>query len=483
MKNCTRAFVLLAFLTTTHICDAQQRLILRPDGKSLSSKSIDGIVQQLMDTADVAGMCIGIISDNKPVYVKGYGFSNRITGKRNDTSTCFYAASLAKSLFAYIVLQLVDEGKLDLDKPLYTYLPKPIPAYDNYKDLAGDDRWKLITARHCLDHTTGFPNWRQGNPHGNNKLEIFFTPGQRYEYSGEGITLLQLAVETITGKGLEVLAQEKIFRPFGMHRTSFVWQPSFESDYAMGHDQNGDTLAKSKRKEAYAAGSMETTIADYTRFMSAVLNGKRLSEKSHSDMFSTQIRIYSRAQFFFLNNDSTDEVKNAALGYGLGWGLFKSTYGKAFFKEGHIDGWMHYVIAFPEKKTALVIMTNSSNGESIFKEIVEKLTGVTIPWQWEGYFPYRANIKLPIEVLQQYAGVYDGRLRAEVFIDNGRLKVKSETVHLPPTNLYATNDHHFYLKIMETDIEFVKGPDGKIVKAVLEDEGEHYELQKVNDKK
>jgi CubicO group peptidase (beta-lactamase class C family) len=100
-----------------------------------------------MYKAEVTGLCPGIINDNKVAYVKSYGYKNAAKSELNDTTTCFYAASLAKPLFAYLVMQLVDEKVIDPDKPLYTYLPKPLPGYENYKDLAGDDRWKLITAR------------------------------------------------------------------------------------------------------------------------------------------------------------------------------------------------------------------------------------------------------------------------------------------------------------------------------------------------
>jgi CubicO group peptidase (beta-lactamase class C family) len=467
-------FAILFALTSM----AQPAQINRPDGKTISIKAIDSIVNKLMDTAEVTGLGLGIINFNNISYVKSYGFKNKARQELNDTSTCFYAASLAKPLFAYIVMQLVDEGKINLDKPLYTYLPKPLPEYDNYKDLAGDERWKLITARDCLDHTTGFPNWREYNPHDNKKLEIFFTPGTRYAYSGEGIYLLQMVVETITGRTLEDLAQEKIFKPFGMARTSYLWQPAFESDYAFGHDMNEDVLPKDKRTSANAAGSMETTIADYTRFMAAVMRGKRLSAKSREEMFSPHIAINSLRQFPSLDKATADH-KKIQLSYGLGWGLFSSPYGKAFFKEGHGDGWVHYVIGFPDKGIAVVILSNSANGESIFKELVEKITGVTIPWYWEGYTPYRATVKLPVTVLQQFTGEYDGKLKATITLVNGQLKVESPTVNLLKTNLYPSNDHHFFLKIMDTDIDFVKGPDGKIVKAILNDEGAHYELMKV----
>jgi len=456
---------------------AQQ--IARPDGNIISIKYIDSVAKKLMDTAQITGLALGIINDNKVAYVNSYGYKNKALQTLNDTATCFYAASLAKPLFAYLVMQLVDEGAIDLDKPLYTYLPKPLPAYDNYKDLAGDDRWKLITARDCLDHTTGFPNWREFNPHDNNKLEIFFTPGQRFAYSGEGIYLLQFVVETVTGRSLESLAVEKIFRPFGMTRTSFLWQPRFETDYANGHDMNGDTIAKSRSKTQNAAGSMETTIADYTRFVAGVMQGKGLSEKAKAEMLSPQIGIYSKREFPSLDKGTTSDNRSIKLSYGLGWGLFNSPYGKAFFKEGHGDGWVHYVISFPDKKIALVIMCNDANGESIFKELVEKISGVTIPWYWEGYTPYRENVRLSPQFLQQFVGEYDGKLKAIITLENGQLKAESPTVNLPKTNLYAQNDHHFFLKIMSTDMDFVKDGSGKVVKAVLDDEGEHYELLKV----
>ena len=477
MKNNLRFILVISVLTFAF--NAQSQVISRPDGKTVKTTDIDGIVKKLMDTAGVNGLSIGIINNNKPVYVKAYGYKNGPQQQLNDTTTCFYAASLSKSLFAYIVMQLADKGLIDLDKPLYTYLPKPLPEYEDYKDLAGDERWKLITARDCLNHTTGFPNWRQFNPHDSNKLEIFFTPGSRYAYSGEGIYLLQMVVETITKKKLEELAQENIFKPFGMKKTSYLWQPSFNSDYALGHDMNGDTLPKHKRKIANAAGSMETTAADYTRFMAVVMQGKRLSSKTWHQMLSPQIAINSKRQFPSLNNDTTADNRKIQLSYGLGWGLFTSPYGRAFFKEGHDDGWVNYVIGFPDKKIALVIMCNDSNGESIFKELVEKLTGVTIPWYWEGYTPYRENVKLPANILQQYTGEYDGKIKATITLLNGQLKVESPTVNLPKTNLYAANDHHFFLKIMDAEIDFVKDINGKVIKAALNDEGDHYELLKV----
>jgi len=460
---------------------AQQKNLKKPDGGSISAQKIDQIVKKLMDTAGVTGLCLGIINDNKPAYVKAYGYKNKADGTLMDTSTCLYGASLAKPLFGYLVMQLVQQGVIDLDKPLYTYLPKPLPEYDNYKELAGDDRWKLITARHCLSHTTGFPNWRNNDPNYLQKMGIFFKPGTHYSYSGEGIMLLQMVVETITHRKLEDMAREMIFAPMHMSRSSFLWQPRFETDYAVAHGIEEDTIPKDRYKEAYAAGSMETTVADYTRFIAGVLQKKQLNEKIWQETFSPQIPIYSKKQIFSLSPDSTGDNAKIELSYGLGWGLFKTPYGKAFFKEGHGNGWVHYTMAIPSQKTALIIMCNSANGESIFKELTEKLTGVLIPWEWENYIPYRGTEKLSAAQLQKFAGVWENKERytATITVVNGKLKVEAPKVGLPKTTFYTQNDHHLFLKIMEADFEFVKGADGNFDKIIADDEGEHYELVRI----
>jgi len=154
----TLSLIILLIISLTKSTLAQQKSITRPDGRDITAATIDRTVKKLMDTADVTGLSLGVIVGNKVAYIKSYGYKNKAASTWNDTATCFYGASLSKALFAYLVMQLMDKGILDLDKPLYTYLPKPLPEYDKYKDLAGDDRWKLITARHCLSHTTGFPN-------------------------------------------------------------------------------------------------------------------------------------------------------------------------------------------------------------------------------------------------------------------------------------------------------------------------------------
>ena len=155
------------------------------NGKSISTAELEAFVEQLMEKADVAGLSLAILNDSQIVYHKAFGYKNKSDGTRNDEQTVFSAASLSKTVFAYLVMLLVEEKIIDLDRPLYEYLEKPLYEYPAYADLKGDERYKLITARMVLSHTTGFPNSRLIEP--DRRLKFLFSPGERNSYSGEGI--------------------------------------------------------------------------------------------------------------------------------------------------------------------------------------------------------------------------------------------------------------------------------------------------------
>src|SRR5208337_3497866 len=166
------------------------------------------------------------------------------------------------------------------------------------------------------------------------KLHIHFQPGSRYAYSGEGIALAQFVVETATGRPLESLMAESLFGPVGMTRTSMVWQPHFESDFANGYDEYGRSLGPERRSHADAAGSMQTTLRDYAAFLSALLRNKPLGAPATGSLFDRQIAIHSAHQFPSLAPETTTANDSIRLSYGLGWGVYSSPWGEAFFKEG-----------------------------------------------------------------------------------------------------------------------------------------------------
>lgn len=479
--------VILAALTRSALT---QTSVNRLDGSTIPPAEIDTTVTRLMQAAEVTGVAITIFNHGDTAYQRAYGFRDKEKNLPLTTDSVMTAASLSKVAFGYMVVQLVDEKKFDLDKPVYQYLPKPLPEYSNYRDLASDPRYKKITGRMLLSHTAGFPNWRAFND--DHKLNINFEPGSRYAYSGEGINLLQLVVETITGKPLEELMQSYIFQPFGMTRTSMVWQERFESDYANGYDEYGRSMGPERRKTADAAGSMQTTPRDFARFVQAVLRGERLSKTTRGQMLSPQIQIFSKHQFPSLNTEITDENKGIRLSYGLGWGLYWTPYGKAFFKEGHDEGWRNYAVCFDESKTGLVIMTNSSNGEGIFKELLETLLKNTYtPIEWEGYTPYdklsprpplAQHKEVPIDprLLDAYVGCYMYSPEVILVITPGKgthlvVQENDET----PQNLAPESDVEFFSTSADDEYSFDMDSSGHVTQMVLHTGGKDLPIKRV----
>lgn len=380
------------FFSTANIVSSQK--VTRLNGSPILHDSLDKTIERLLHAADVQGLEISIFNNNRIVYKKAFGYTRSDTRLPLHTNSNMYGASLSKAVFAVLVMKLVEEGALDLDKPLQQYLSKPIYDYkpltrwhDNYSDLKNDSLYKKITARMCLDHTTGFANWRWDEK--DEKLRVNFEPGKKYSYSGEGMVYLQVVLEKMLGKSLETMMQEKIFTPLGMNMSSYTWQPQFDKDYAIGHNSAGELYEKDKDNEARSASTLETSLDDFTLFIEGVLNNRILKSTSRNKMFTPQIRLRSVQQFGPFRFRDTTANNAINLSYGMGWGLLQSKYGIGAFKEGHGDGFQHYTIIFPNKGTGIILMSNSDNAESIFKELLEVCIGDTFtPWYWENYIPY-----------------------------------------------------------------------------------------------
>lgn len=221
-----------------------------------------------------------------------------------DEDTVFQAASLSKPVFAHLVLQLVDQGVLSLDSPLAGYLP-------NY--LADDERALSITARHVLSHSAGLPNWRNADV----PLKTYFQPGSRFSYSGEGFLYLQKAVEEVTGEKADILAHRLVCQPFGMSRSSFIWDRRFDDNQAHPHDAFGRPALNYKPGEANAAWSFQTTAADYAKFLLAVLDGSRLTPETARLWLQPGVEVTHPG---IQSLGSTDGNVQTGVAWGLGWG-------------------------------------------------------------------------------------------------------------------------------------------------------------------
>ena len=291
------------------------------------ARSIDAEATRLMTRENVQGMALAFIEDGKIVHVAAYGYRNVARGLPLTTDTIMYGASLTKAAFAYMLLQLVDEGRLNLDASVADLLPRPLPEYDSedydYTDLAGDERWRALTPRILLTHTSGFANFRWLEP--DQRLRIHDDPGTRYGYSGEGFYILQLILEQGLGLDAGQEMQARVFDRFGMTRTSMMWRPDFAENLADGYGLDGAVEPHDERSGASAAGSMDTSIADQARLWAGIMRGDGLSASSRAEMIKPQVPITSAHQFPTLAAEVDPNNKAIGLAAGLGLVTFRDT--------------------------------------------------------------------------------------------------------------------------------------------------------------
>src|SRR5580658_8884326 len=308
----------------------------------------------LMRKADIPGLSIAVIRDGKILWEGEFGQKNAIGNGVTDgpvlRDTLFSAASLSKPVFAYIVLRLVDRGVIDLDKPLYAY-------GFSYDRIDKDPRSKLITARMVLDHTTGLPNW------GGTPLEFLFTPGEKFNYSGEGYVYLQKVVEHITGKSLEELAQQEVFVPLKMEHSTFRWRPILANQLVIGKLETDEAIPWDFPYED-AASSLLTTADDYAKFIVALMNGVGLKQATFQQMWSPQVAV---------------PEKGPGVSFGLGWGLEQIGASKYIYHGGNNVAFKGAAIACPEKRQGLVYLTNSEDGLTIESALVKAIEGEDHP--------------------------------------------------------------------------------------------------------
>ncbi len=221
-------------------------------------------VPRLMREYHVPGVSIAIVQRGRVRWAQGFGVSDANQNQPVTVETIFEACSMSKPIMALSALQLIQDGRLDLDTPLTTYL-----GHDYLPDQPAHRR---ITARMALTHRTGLPNWRMGYDDMGGPLPLLFAPGSEYTYSGEGIVFLQRAMEAITGAPLERLAEEGLFGPLGLTHTSFVWTEAVERDLASGHREDGSFKERTRYRKANGAYSLYTTPTEYARLMLTLVN-------------------------------------------------------------------------------------------------------------------------------------------------------------------------------------------------------------------
>ncbi len=370
-----------------------------PGGKGSwipSARLVDAL-PRLMRIAGVPGLAIAVVGDGRLAWSRSFGVKNILTGDPVREDTLFEAASMTKPVFAYVAMQLADDKRLDLDKPLVAYRR---PAY-----LGADPNLERITARHVLEHSTGLPNWAS------EPLVTSSAPGSRYSYSGEAFIWLQLVVETIMGTGLGSVMQAKLFGPAGMSHSSFGWDQAIARSAVFGHSEppEGETklppqptrelgdrllpvaIGRGKPIASWtyedsveamretdpgttpsthdllvnSAGGLLTTAADYATFMALMMDRTGRAAWEIGDA-GRQAMLTPRI-----------DVRGRDISRGLGWELEQSPAGPLFQHSGSNYGIFKTLgVGDARNGRAIVVFTNATNGNALAARIVREATGI-----------------------------------------------------------------------------------------------------------
>ena len=315
------------------------------------------LTPRLMIALDVPGVGIALIRDGEIAWRGYFGVKRSDGAEPIDSLTIFEAASMSKPAYAYPFMKLVETGAMDLDTPLVRYLGRDY--------IAGDTLHRAITARMVLAHTSGFPNWR-----GDEGLTVEFAPGTQIGYSGEGFQFLQTVAEAVTAKSMADFTRGGLLDPLGLTSASYVWLDAHDSLASFGHTADGVPRPRAPYTEANAAYTLYITPVGYARILLEIMGAPTgphsLSAATKATMLAPQ-HVAPDREPIRRGGRSDGEVH-----FTLGWRLDRTPSGDRYWHSGsNSTGFQCYAEFDPATGDGIVIMTNSSSGSPLWRELMD----------------------------------------------------------------------------------------------------------------
>ena len=349
---------ILVFVTVLYVnlaSSQQPEKISSYFGMEISTDTLERHLQERMAELNIPGLSLAIINGGEVVYENAFGYADVEKGRLVTDETIFEGASFSKPVFAFFVMTFVEEGTLDLDRPLYEYYP--------YPDIAHDERYKEITARMVLSHQGGFPNWREDD---GGTLRLHFDPGTGYRYSGEGYQYLALVlreIENTDWAGLEALFQERVAEPLGLGHTVFIQTPYTRANKAEPYNASGmqinweDDYWFRRNEDVFVApASIHSEPTDFSKWMLAVMNEELLTEASYAEMLKPHAE--------------TAPILEGGIFYTLGFQTPGFPFSNLYAHGGDNVGFEGFFALDTGKDWGFVMMTNSDNGQAFSEEIL-----------------------------------------------------------------------------------------------------------------
>ena len=411
---------------------------------------MDQVIRASSD-ADAFSGAVLVARDGRILLDQGYGLANREWNIPNDGDVKFRLGSLSKQFTAVAIMLLNQQGKLDLDAPIKTWLPDAPAA------------WDAITPRHLLSHTAGVPNFtafsdfeaQKTRPATMSQLiarfrdrPLDFAPGSRFAYSNSGYVLLSAIIEAASGQTYADFVAANLFQPLGMSDSGYdrhdVILPRRASGYAPGADGvvNADYVDMSIPT---GAGALYSTTHDLLKWEQGLFGGRLLNAQSMTAL--------------------TTPVRN---GYAMGLMVSEADGKRLVWHNGAIEGFNTYMAYDPGDRTAVIVLGNL-NGEAPGKlgaALVTLARGGTVTLPSE-----RRAVALSPEVLKAYEGVYNLAPTFALTISVVDGKLMAQATGQPAFALTAEAEDAFYLTAVDAQITFTRNAAGAVEGLVLHQGG------------
>ena len=329
---------------------------------------LDERISVLIEDYNIPGLNIAIVQKGETVWSKAYGYADLEQGRRMTLDTHCRVESISKSVTAWGVMKLVDEGKIDLDKPIIQYIK-------NWEFPESEFSKQKITSRLLLSHSAGMPlgpigiiySTEEDKPslreYLSQEATIEQPPGQEFYYSNIGFDLLELLIEEVTGRDFAEYMENEVLTPLGMINSSFIWDKQWDPPVPNGYDIKGNPIPVYLYPDK-AAGGLFSTVEDIATFIAAGMTNfnsteeKVLNIQSISQLYKPMVEISGYYKLVF---DS----------YGLGHFIEDLSNGnKAISHGGQGTGWMTHFHSVPQTGDGIVILTNSQRSWPVFAYIL-----------------------------------------------------------------------------------------------------------------
>jgi CubicO group peptidase (beta-lactamase class C family) len=348
------------------------------------TEHFDSEIPITMERFSIPGVSVALVDEGEVVWSKAYGTAHAAGNRPMTLDAVYRAESISKSVTAWAVMRLVEEGRIDLAAPVHTYI-------DGWELSASEVEAEAVTVRRLLSNTAGLPQgpvgpeseYEPGAPtpslreYLDREGRFFQAPGEGFHYSNVGFAVLELLIEEVTGQEFASYMEGEILAPLGMEDSAFGWEERLGDRIPTAYEIDGDSVSP-YTYAVQASGGLLATVADIARFASAGMTDEFYRDRGVLTEESMNLLYEQQAEIPGMFGVVAD-------GYGLGHFLEQLPSGHvAAWHGGQGHGWMTHFHAVPEAGDAIVVFTNSARSWPFMAQVL----GDWAEWSGHGDVKY-----------------------------------------------------------------------------------------------